>query len=135
MKYIVDTSVWSHALRRNRGQKSKEALVLQELLEGGSRIYMLGIIYQEILQGIRHEDQFKKIRDNLRILPMIDVSREDHEEAAKIFNACRSRGIHASTIDCIISAAVIRNDCTLLTADHDFDHIAKHSSLKIQPTF
>lgn len=135
MKYIVDTSVWSHALRRNRGQKSREALVLQELLEGGSRIYMLGIIYQEILQGIRHEDQFKKIRDNLRILPMIDVSREDHEESAKIFNACRSRGIQASTIDCLISAAVIRNDCTLLTADRDFDHIAKHSSLKIQPAF
>lgn len=129
MKYIVDTSIWSLALRRNAKQKSSATEELQKLLEGGSPIFMLGIICQEILQGIRHEDQFRKIRDNLRILPMIDLSRDDHEEAARLFNACRSHGVQASTIDCLISAAAIRNDCTLLTTDRDFEHIAKHSHL------
>lgn len=135
MKYIVDTSVWSLALRRNNKRKSPVVEGLQQLLEGGTPIFMLGIIYQEILQGIRHEDQFKKIRDDLRILPTIDLSKDDHEEAARLFNVCRSHGVQASTIDCLIAVAAIRNDCILLTTDRDFEHIAKHSPLKIQPPF
>lgn len=131
MKYIVDTSVWSLAFRRNREQKSKEVAVLQELLEGGSPIFMLGIIYQEILQGIRHDDQFRKIRDTLKILPFIDTTQDDHENAARLFNKCRSKGIQASTIDCLISIATIQNDCTLLTADRDFEYITQHSPLKL----
>ncbi len=135
MKYIVDTSIWSLALRRNTKQKSPAVEKLQKLLEGGFPIFMLGTIYQEILQGIRHEDQFRRIRDNLRILPMIDVSKDDHEEAARLFNGCRSHGIQASTIDCLIAAAAIRNDCTLLTTDNDFGQIARHASLKLLTIF
>lgn len=135
MKYIVDTSIWSLALRRNTKPKSSAVEELQKLLEGGSPIFMLGVIYQEILQGIRHEDQFRKIRDNLRILPMIDVSKDDHEEAARLYSKCRSRGVQASTIDSLIATMAIHNDCTLLTTDNDFEHIAKHAPLKLLTSF
>lgn len=131
MKYIVDTSIWSLALRRNNERKSAVIEGLQKLLEGGAPIFMLGVVYQEILQGIRHEDQFRKIRDTLKILPLIETSQMDHEEAARLFNKCRSRGVQASTIDCLIATSAIHNDCTLLTTDRDFDCIAKHSPLKL----
>lgn len=131
MKYIIDTSVWSLALRRSKAQQSPAVEKLGKLLESGSPIFILGIIYQEILQGTRHEDQFRKIRDNLRILPLIDVTQNDHEEAARLFNRCQSRGVQASSIDCLIAVATIHNECTLLTTDRDFEHIAKHTPLKL----
>lgn len=131
MKYIVDTSVWSLALRRSSQKKSAEVEELQKLLESGAPIFMLGIVYQEILQGIRHDDQFRKIRDTLKILPLIEISQHDHEEAARLFNKCQSRGIQVSTIDCLISIAAIHNDCTLLTTDRDFERIVALSPLKL----
>lgn len=131
MKYLVDTSVWSLALRRNREKKNPIVETLQNILEGGASIFMIGIIYQEVLQGIRHEDQFKKIRNTLKILPVIDVHQNDHEEAARLFGKCRSKGIQTATIDCLIATAAIHNDCALLTTDRDFERIADLSPLKL----
>jgi hypothetical protein len=49
---IVDTSVWSYALRRRRSQEHPSVGVLQQLVVDG-QVRILGCIRQEILSGIR----------------------------------------------------------------------------------
>ena len=131
MKYIVDTSVWSMALRRVGHQETQGVRKLTILLKEGERIFLPGVILQEILQGVRHSAQFKKIRESLSYFPFLDVTYDDFIFAAELFNSCRAKGIKATTIDFLIASLAIRNDCLLLTSDKDFIYIAKHSKLKL----
>jgi hypothetical protein len=66
MMVLVDTPVWSLALRRRpkhlSGSQPGLANALAELIREG-RAQMVGPIRQELLSGIREEAQFKKIRD------------------------------------------------------------------------
>lgn len=131
MKCIVDTSVWSEALRRERHRNTAEVRKLAILIDEGERIFMPGIILQEILQGIRRPEQFKLIRDSLSFFPPLEAAREDHILAAEIYNCCRSKGVQAATIDFLIAALAIRNECLLLSSDKDFIHIARHCDLHL----
>lgn len=60
MKVIVDTCVWSLALRRNEPSASAEVRLLQELVQDG-RVAMLGPIRQELLSGVKTPAQFKNL--------------------------------------------------------------------------
>lgn len=134
MKYIVDTCVWSLALRRKPPTHDNHPLAvnkLNTLLEHGERIFLIGIILQEILQGIRNKDQFAKVADALSYFPMLEESKDIHLLAAELFNTCRAKGVQASTIDFLITAAAIKNDCVLLTIDKDFERISKHADLQL----
>ena len=55
----------------------------------------------------------------------------DYEEAARIHNQCRSRGIAGSAIDFLICAAAIRRDWQIFTTDQDFTHYAKACPLQL----
>lgn len=134
MKYLIDTSVWSLALRK-KGAKDIRLLSaidkLNMLLEHGERIFLLGIILQEILQGIKKRDDFSKVSDSLSYFPVIEASKEDYIFAAELFNHCQSKGVQASTVDFLIASISINHDCRLLTTDKDFQHIAKHTELNL----
>lgn len=131
MKCIVDTSVWSQALRREHHRETDETRKLTILLKEGERIFLPGIILQEILQGVRRQEQFKRIRESLSFFPIMETRRDDYVFAAELFNYCRSKGVQAATIDFLITSLAIRNECLLLTSDKDFAHIARHSDLKL----
>jgi predicted nucleic acid-binding protein len=65
MMVLVDTPVWSLALRRRpehiTGRQQSLANILAELIREG-RAQLVGPIRQELLSGIREEAQFKKRR-------------------------------------------------------------------------
>jgi len=132
VRTIVDTSVWSLALRR-KSIPSDSAVVekLNALIRDGHLVYLLGVILLETLQGIKSNEQREKVRQFLEPFPVLTLEREDYVEAANLSCLCRSKGIQASTVDFLIAGAAIRNDCALLTTDKDFLHIAKRSSLEI----
>jgi predicted nucleic acid-binding protein len=134
MLVLVDTPVWSLALRRMstnlNPREQRLTTALQELIRDG-RAQLLGPVRQELLSGIRQEPSFRKLRDQLRAFdePHLEVS--DYEEAAHINNQCRSRGIAGSAIDFLISAAASRRDWQVFTTDHDFTRYASVIPLKL----
>jgi len=52
MEVIVDTCVWSHALRRNESKGSSLVDEFSELITEG-RVQLVGSIRQELLSGIK----------------------------------------------------------------------------------
>jgi predicted nucleic acid-binding protein len=124
MNVIIDTSVWSLALRRQRSSPSAESRELGELVREG-RAAMLGPVRQEILSGVRAEEQFETLRDHLRAFPDVPLEADDYEEAASFFNKCRARGIQGSNTDYLICAAAARRGFGILTTDTDFVHFAR----------
>jgi predicted nucleic acid-binding protein len=128
---IVDTSVWSLALRRKDAPENSEATLLRRLLERGEGIYLIGIILQEVLQGIRRPEDFHSLGKYFEAFPLIELSRDDYIRAAGLKNSLIKKGIQASTVDALIASAAITHGCVLFTADKDFSDIARHSKLKL----
>jgi predicted nucleic acid-binding protein len=124
MNIIIDTSVWSLALRRQRSSPSSEARELAELVREG-RAAILGPVRQELLSGVRADKQFESLRSHLRAFPDVPLEAEDYEEAASFFNKCRARGIQGSNTDYLICAAAARRGFGILTTDTDFAHFAR----------
>ena len=79
MKVIVDTSVWSLALRRRSSiNQNHQVILLQDLIRKGS-VILLGVVRQEILSGIRHQNQYENLKQNLRAFPDLRLQIEDYE--------------------------------------------------------
>jgi predicted nucleic acid-binding protein len=127
MMVLVDTPVWSLALRRRPEHLSTAerqlADSLAELIRAG-RVQMLGPIRQELLSGIREEAQFRRLRDHLRAFADHSLEAADYEEAAHMNNRCRARGIAGSAIDFVICAGAHRRGWSILSTDRDFQRYA-----------
>jgi predicted nucleic acid-binding protein len=121
---LVDTSVWSLALRRSTSSRAPEVAELIELVRDG-RVVMMGVVRQELLSGIRNTDQFESIRHRLRAFPDLELEITDHEQAATFFNRCRAKGIQGSTIDFLLCAAASRRKLSVFTTDGDFASYAR----------
>ena len=124
MNVLVDTSVWSLALRRRRLTEAPETSELAELVREG-RVSLLGPVRQELLSGIVDEKQYAVLRDHLRAFPDLELDPNDYEEAATFFNRCRARGVQGSNTDFLICAVAARRQLGILTTDADFRHFAK----------
>ncbi len=124
MNVVVDTSVWSLALRRQQATLAPEAIELAELIREG-RAEILGPIRQELLSGVRDKRQFELLRDRLREFPDLRLAPQDYEDAAACFNACRAKGIQGSNTDFLICAATMRRRLPILTTDADFSHFSR----------
>ncbi len=73
MRVIVDTSIWSLALRRNTPDDAVDIINhFRDLITDG-RVVLLGVIRQEILSGIRHLEQFTRLRDHLCAFPNLEL--------------------------------------------------------------
>jgi predicted nucleic acid-binding protein len=134
MMVLVDTPIWSLALRRREAALNANERVLTarfaEFIQDG-RARILGPIRQEVLSGIRDEFQFKRLREYLRAFeePALEIS--DYEEAASMNNRCRARGISGSAVDFLICAAAHRRNWEIFTTDSDFSHYAGVLSIKV----
>lgn len=125
MKVIVDTSVWSLALRRDNADSLAPVQELRQIIHSHG-VQIIGPIRQEILSGIRSESQFRKLRKHLESFPDLPILTEDYVAAARFFNHCRSKGIQGSNTDFLICAVAVRNKFSIFTTDKDFELFSKH---------
>jgi len=95
------------------------------------QVVMLGVIRQEILSGIQHQEQFERIRNKLRPFPDYPITTTDFETAAEFFNRCRTKGIQGSDTDFLICAVANAYDFRIMTFDKDFEYFSKHIDLKV----
>ena len=125
---LVDTSVWSLALRRKpedlNAVERKIVAELTEIIQEGL-VRVIGPVRQELLSGIRSAVQYEKLRITLRAFPDEMIDTADFESAAKAGNECRAKGIVVSTVDMLICAVAIARGWSIFTTDPDFTSYAK----------
>jgi predicted nucleic acid-binding protein len=134
MMVLVDTSVWSLALRRKQTDLSpgEQGLTeaLRELVQEG-RAQIAGPIRQELLSGLREEESFQKLRDYLRAFDEPQLQIADYEEAARMNNVCRARGVAGSAVDFLICAVAHLRGWQVFTTDRDFTRYGKVLPLRL----
>jgi predicted nucleic acid-binding protein len=131
---LVDTSVWSLALRRRRDRLNPgEARIVEELIKliDDGLVRIAGPIRQELLSGIREPVQFANLKDKLRFFPDEALTTDDFETAAAVGNRCRSKGVAGSAIDFLICAIALRRKWPVFSTDGDFERHAKIAGVMI----
>jgi predicted nucleic acid-binding protein len=131
---LVDTSIWSLALRRRPAALSaaEDQLVSEWaglVTEGLATL--IGPIRQEILSGIRRSEAFQALRRALLDFPHLGIDAEDYDRAAEFFNVCRARGVTGGPIDMLISSVAYRHAIPVFAADTDFVTYARHLPLRL----
>ena len=86
---------------------------------------VIGLIRQELLSGIRSQEQYEKLRLYLRAFSNEGIETSDYEEAAMAGNRCRAKGIVGSIVDVLLCTVTMRRDWAIFTMDPDFSHYAK----------
>lgn len=126
---IFDTSIWVAYFKSERNEQTD---LLDLHLQTGE-ILMLGVILQEILQGIRYDAQFEKVSYILSSLPFLDQNTlYFYTAAAQLYRQLRKKGVTIrKPNDCLIAAYALHFDVELCHNDGDFDQIAVHTDLKI----
>ncbi len=127
MNVLVDTPIWSQAFRRAT-TPSAHTGALMELVRQG-RAELIGPVRQELLSGIRHQQQFQRLKTHLRPFPDLPLESDDFEQAAEHFNTCRSRGVQGSNTDFLICAVALRRGLEIFTTDKDFAQYARYLPL------
>lgn len=122
---LVDTSIIIDFINNNKYRKEINALL------SGKAFYTTEIIVMEVLQGIKDDKKYDKIKSFWESLPLVEVKYEDFVKAANIYRNCRKKGITIrKSIDCIIAAIAMGNNLELFSNDRYFDNIRKHFELK-----
>jgi len=134
---LIDTSIWSLALRRRSADLNpQEVKIDQELRElvGEGRAVVVGVVRQEVLSGIRERASYLRLRDRLREFPDLVPSSFDHERAAEFGNTSRANGISGSPIDLLICSIAVSNALAVFTTDRDFERYASVLPVRLHET-
>ena len=124
MNVLVDTSVWSLALRRvPRDLNSAETAIVNELVElineGRAKNHWAGPSRAAV--GNQELSQSTKLREVLRSFTDESVGTADYEAAAAAGNQCRQKGLGVSVVDLLICAVAQSRGWAIFTTDPDFD--------------
>ena len=132
MGVLVDTCMWSLALRRVKPKEIEVARILTSLIEE-NRARIIGPIRQEVLSGYSDLSQFQKLRLKLKAFSNETIIDADYVMAAEYANICRSKGIQGSHTDYLICAVSVRLNLSIYTNDKDFLHYQKHLPISLYP--
>ena len=130
MKVLVDTPIWSYALRSQEKKYQPETDALTSLIRD-QRAIIIGPIRQEILSGYSDLRKYRIIKNKLSYFENTPIIDTDYELAAEFSNKCRKKGIQGSHIDFLICAVANRIDIPIFTNDNDFKHYQKAIPIKL----
>jgi predicted nucleic acid-binding protein len=129
---LPDSSAWIEEFRRTG---SAVHLALSRALHEDQPIAITEPVIMELLAGAASAQEFRAIRSRLLAFPMLRVGGLDtYERAAMVWRVCRAAGEQVrNTLDCVIAAVAIREGVAVLHADRDFEVIARHTPLQLEP--
>ena len=130
MKILVDTCIWSLSLRRTNDKKNESVQLLKKLILE-QKVQMIGPIRQELLSGVKSQNQFNTLKSYLSAFPDLPIKTQDYELAAEYFNINRKNGIQGSNTDFLICALSNNHEMPIFTNDNDFKLYAKNCSILI----
>ena len=127
---IVDTSVWIDGFRGIQNDKTRK---VAEYIATNQQVGIIPVILQEVLQGVRDDDRFDRIKDDLLACTMLVLDPvEAAIGAANLYRMLRKKGVTIrKPNDCLIAQYAIFYDIPVLHSDVDFDQIARHAPLRI----
>jgi predicted nucleic acid-binding protein len=127
---VVDTSAWIEWFRATESDVHRH---LRELIRRRAALAVTEVVVAEVLAGVPRTriDATRAHLLSLRLLRLRGLP--DFEAAASLYRACRDAGETVRHSDCLVAVPAIRARATLLHADRDFEKLARHTPLELEP--
>jgi predicted nucleic acid-binding protein len=119
---LIDTSSWTHALRRKGDldiRKRVERLVL------AAQAAWCDVIQLELWHGARNDGDRETLRELEAEIPVLGITGEVWDAACNLGSFARSKGLNVPSTDLIIFACAGVNGTLLEHNDRHFDHLSK----------
>ncbi|OQX07534.1 MAG: hypothetical protein BWK76_24690 [Desulfobulbaceae bacterium A2] len=121
--YLVDTSAWIYALRRDSITRIRQRL--DQLLQLNA-VRITPYVRLELLTNVRTEEEFLRLEKGLGAVAEATLNNETWNLACRLGFSLRSQGVSLAT-PCVISAAcAMHHQAILLHADNGYDLAASH---------
>ena len=130
-RFLVDTSVWSLAYRRDTPPDVSQVAALRSALVGGEYVAITGMVLLELLRGFLPPQAQNRIMNDLAALELIEPTRDDYVEAARLANTCRQAGVQLGSVDALLAQLAISRHLEMLTTDRDFENAARVVPLQV----
>lgn len=120
---LLDSSVWID-IHRARATPATRYVEAREDLE---EIATTGIIFQEVLQGIREDAEYDYMRQVLWSTLILEPRElSTYEIAAQLYRTARAAGLTIrKPSDCLIAAIALEHGALLVHNDRDFVALAQ----------
>ena len=127
--FLVDTSAWLLALRKNFLPIAKDRIdyLLKEDL-----VISTGMVRLELLGGTKTEIEFQRLKARLDALDTVETDMQLWARAYELAFNLRRRGVTIPYTDILIAACALHANAIILHADAHFDLISKHFELKVE---
>jgi predicted nucleic acid-binding protein len=124
---LVDSSVIIGFLNQNEYREEITQLIVDE------QIVTTDVIIMEVLQGIKEDKIYEKVKLFMDSIPIISAKYDEYILSANIYRTCRKKGkTIRKSIDCLIASIAINHGLTLFANDKDFRHITECFDLKLR---
>ena len=120
---LVDSSVWIDHTR----DLETDATRFIEQRDDEEEIAIAGIIFQEVLQGMRDDKIYDRVRGMLAGLLLLETrDLSTYEIAAQLHRRARQAGFTIrKPTDCLIAALALEHGALLVHNDRDFVFLAQ----------
>lgn len=131
---LVDTAMWSLALRKKVHSDDETALILKlSQIIRDLHVVMIGPVRQEILSGLSDHHKYEDLRQKLNVFKDQTITTKEYELAAQFHNECRRNGIQGSHTDYLICAVAQRYHFRIFTLDNDFRRYQQYIEIELEP--
>jgi predicted nucleic acid-binding protein len=126
-KVLVDTSVWIEYFRKNEPYYSRVLKLLND-----DKIYCIGIVLAELIQGARTREEIKTLKDFTHVFPFLEESTKLWEKAGELSFSLKRAGKQIGLSDCYIAIAANKEKAGILTEDSHFAAIKEHLDIILE---
>ena len=126
---LIDSSVWIDYFR----SADTPQVAFLDSLFGRRKLAVGDLIAAEVLQGVRDEREYQRVKRTFEAFAHINLVGYDLAiKATKNYRFLRAKGITIrKTIDTLIATRCIEDGLTLLHSDIDFQPFSLHLGLKV----
>jgi predicted nucleic acid-binding protein len=124
---LLETSLLALAYEKRSGPEPRPVAVLRRMIRENAPLAIPGIVWQEVLAGVRGDGHFRQLQTHLAAFPILLATENHHAEAARIARACRAKRIPCSAVEALVSAHAVDSRAPLFTLNQAFAPIAREA--------
>jgi len=124
---LIDSSVWIDYYQPKTSENLKSAV--KKLIEA-DEVAINGIIVVEVLQGTASDGDYRRVLNDMTTFKEFAFNWNVLRRAAKLGFDLKRQGITVPTIDILIAATALENNCSLWHQDNHYELIAQKTGLK-----
>ncbi len=124
---VIDTTSWISYFRGSDG-----GAVVESALEEG-RVHLSPVVAAELLSGKMTDRERGALESLLADLPLCGVDLGHWFRVGRLRASLRAKGVAISTPDAHVAQCALDLAADLLTEDGIFEHVVRHSSLRLLP--